>query len=182
MILSRLPVKQAFATLPCPAGRCAEHAARRSRGGGRAAFGDVRVITTHLEYYSRETFGASEALRPLCRRIGYAGGPRIKIVDEGPYQAFSRPAATIITGDFNLEPDDPLRADVGAVPDGTPPLADGRSAPESVTRRPFAFTKRRSPEIDFIAISSSSAKICDSGCARSMSIRKRRSPITNRSF
>ena len=47
--------------------RRAEHAARRGRGGrARAPFGDVRVITTHLEYYSQRKRSAQvEALRAI---------------------------------------------------------------------------------------------------------------------
>ena len=49
------------------------------------------------------------------------------IVDRegGPFETRLRPAATIITGDFNLEADDPLHARMGEpFADGTPQLAD----------------------------------------------------------
>jgi endonuclease/exonuclease/phosphatase family metal-dependent hydrolase len=49
------------------------------------------------------------------------------IVDRegGPFHTRLRPAATIITGDFNLEPNDPLHARMcEPFADGTPALAD----------------------------------------------------------
>ncbi len=49
-------------------------------------------------------------------------------IEDGPYETFPRPAATIITGDFNLEPDDPLHARMEApFADGTPSLIDAWS-------------------------------------------------------
>ena len=49
-----------------------------------------------------------DALRAIyAEGHGYARDPRITGTDGGPFQTFLRPAATIITGDFNLEPDDP---------------------------------------------------------------------------
>jgi endonuclease/exonuclease/phosphatase family metal-dependent hydrolase len=74
-----------------------------------APFGDLRVITTHLEYYS---FAVRIAQVDSLRQA-YADGharardARITENDGGPFQTFLRPRATIITGDFNLEPDSP---------------------------------------------------------------------------
>ena len=56
--------------------------------------------------------------------------------DGGPFQTYPRPAATIITGDFNMDPDDPGHAQMLApFADGTPALrrrmdarAPGRAA------------------------------------------------------
>jgi endonuclease/exonuclease/phosphatase family metal-dependent hydrolase len=129
MILSRLPVKQAFRhQLPYPADHDVPSMPRVAvEAVVGAAFGDVRVITTHLEYYSVAKRSAQvEALRAIyAEGYRYADNPRVGVEDEGPYVAFPRPAATIITGDFNLEPDDPLHAKMQApFADGTPPLLD----------------------------------------------------------
>jgi endonuclease/exonuclease/phosphatase family metal-dependent hydrolase len=129
MILSRLPVKQTFShLLPYPADQDVPGMPRIAVEAVVAAeFGDVRVITTHLEYYSlRKRAAQVEALRAIyAEGHGYARDPRITEDDGGPFQALPRPAATIITGDFNLEYTDPLHARMLApFADGTPALAD----------------------------------------------------------
>jgi endonuclease/exonuclease/phosphatase family metal-dependent hydrolase len=92
-----------------------------------AAFGEVRVITTHLEWYSAKQRSAQvEALRAIYAE-GYAHGRLGSIIDTsgGPFHTFPRPKATIITGDFNLEPEDPLHARMLApFDDGTARLYD----------------------------------------------------------
>jgi endonuclease/exonuclease/phosphatase family metal-dependent hydrolase len=129
MILSRLPVRQTFRhLLPYPADHAVPGMPRMAvEAVVTAAFGDVRVITTHLEYYSQTRRAAQvETLRALyAEGYGYANGPLVSGMTEGPYETLARPAATIITGDFNFEPDDPLHARMEApFPDGTPALAD----------------------------------------------------------
>jgi endonuclease/exonuclease/phosphatase family metal-dependent hydrolase len=92
-----------------------------------APFGDVRVITTHLEYYSPKQRGAQvDALRAIyAEGYGHARAGTITDTSGGPFHTLLRPAATIITGDFNLEPDDPLHARMEApFTDGTPRLHD----------------------------------------------------------
>ena len=129
MILSRLPVQQAYRhLLPYPADHRVPSMPRVAvEAVVSAAFGPVRVITTHLEYYSLAKRSAQvEALRAIyAEGYRYADNPRLGVDDEGPYRTFARPAATIITGDFNLEPEDPLHGRMAApFADGTPPLAD----------------------------------------------------------
>lgn len=165
MILSRLPVQQAFRhLLPYPADHAVPSMPRVAvEAVVTAPFGPVRVITTHLEYYSLVKRSAQvEALRSIyVEGYGYADGPRIGIPDEGPYVAFPRPAATIITGDFNLEPDDPLHARMAApFGDGTPPLFDAwevahPGAPHPPTFRIYEKEKPGDPELhcDFIFVS-----------------------------
>jgi endonuclease/exonuclease/phosphatase family metal-dependent hydrolase len=129
MILSRLPVRQVFRhLLPFPA----EHGVR---GMPRiaveavvgASFGDVRVITAHLEWYSQRQRSAQvQALRAIYAE-GHAHARSGLITDEsgGPFTTHLRPAATIICGDFNLEPTDPDHGRMLApFTDGTPPLTD----------------------------------------------------------
>jgi endonuclease/exonuclease/phosphatase family metal-dependent hydrolase len=129
MILSRLPVLQVYRHLlpyPCDPGipgmpRIAIEAVLRS------AIGDVRVITTHLEYYSdKQRMAQAEALRALyADGHAYARDAQITMSDGGPFQTFIRPRATIITGDCNFEPDSPEYARMLApFADATPPLVD----------------------------------------------------------
>jgi endonuclease/exonuclease/phosphatase family metal-dependent hydrolase len=78
----------------------------------RAPFGGVRIITTHLEYYGTLKRTAQvEALRAIyAEGSGHARLGQIVETDDGQFHDYPRPAATIITGDFNLEPDDRLHA------------------------------------------------------------------------
>ena len=129
MILTRLPVLQVFShTLPYPADQDVSGMPRVAvEAVVEASFGPVRVVTTHLEYYSlRKRSAQVEALRALyAEGSGYARDPRSTGYDGGPYETLPRPAATIITGDFNFEPDDPLHARmVAPFADGTPKLFD----------------------------------------------------------
>jgi endonuclease/exonuclease/phosphatase family metal-dependent hydrolase len=129
MIFSRLPVRQVFRyLLPYPADQDYLSMPRMALEAViEAPFGEVRVITTHLEYYSvvRRT-AQIEALRAIyADGYGYARDPRITGTDGGPFQTYPRPAATIITGDFNLDPADPGHARMALpFPDGTPSLVD----------------------------------------------------------
>src|SRR5207237_1050416 len=79
----------------------------------------------------------------------------------GPFHTRSRPVATIITGDFNLEPDDRLHARmIEAFDDGTPPLADAWQVAHPRERHPATFkiyeketTQEPEQHCDFIFVS-----------------------------
>jgi endonuclease/exonuclease/phosphatase family metal-dependent hydrolase len=129
MILSRLPVRQIYRhLLPSPIDPGRNGMPRIAvEACVTAPFGDVRVITTHLEYYSQMQRAAQiEALRAIyAEGHGHARSGTIVDTTGGPFHTHLRPAPTIITGDFNLEPDNPLHARMSApFPDGTPPLSD----------------------------------------------------------
>ena len=114
MILSRWPVDQVFRhLLPTPVDpgvngmpRIALEAVLMSPSG------PVRVITTHLEYYGKIKRSAQvEALRGIyAEGSGYARRGSVVDTSGGPFHTRARPAPTIITGDFNFEPDDALHA------------------------------------------------------------------------
>ncbi len=144
MILSRLPVGQVFRhLLPYPVDPGVN-------GMPRIALEvviespalPVRVITTHLEYYGSVKRSAQvDALRAIyAEGSGHARRGGITDTSGSPFHTRPRPASTIITGDFNLEPDDALHARMGALfQDGTPALRDAweiahpeRSAPVDV--------------------------------------------------
>ena len=114
MILSRLPVGPVFRhLLPFPVDPGRSGMPRIAiEAVVRAPFGAVRIITTHLEYYGTLKRTAQvDALRSIyAEGSGHARLGEIIETDGGPYHDYPRPAATIITGDFNLEPDDPLHA------------------------------------------------------------------------
>jgi len=129
MILSRLPVRQVYRhLLPSPVDPGVNGMARMAVEAVVAApFGDLRVLTTHLEWYSyRQRAAQVEALRGIYAE-GHGHARRGSIVDEsgGPFNTCLRPAATVVCGDFNLEHDDALHARMQEpFADGTPPLAD----------------------------------------------------------
>jgi len=129
MIFSRLPVQQVFRyMLPYPADPDFLGMPRMAlEAVVTAPFGDVRVITTHIEYYSvMKRTAQLDALRGIyAEGHGYSGGLRVTGTDGGPFQTYPRPAATIITGDFNMDPADPGHAQMlQPFADGTPALTD----------------------------------------------------------
>ena len=129
MILSRLPVGQVFRhLLPFPLDPGVSGMPRVAVEATVAApFGGVRVITTHLEWYSRKQRSAQvDALRAIyAEGFAHARAGTVTETDGGTFNTFVRPAATIFTGDFNLEYTDSLHARMlEPFADGTPPLAN----------------------------------------------------------
>lgn len=129
MILSRFPVGQVFRhLLPYPVDPGMNGMPRIALEAVIAApFGGVRVITTHLEYYGEKKRTAQvEALRSIfAEGSGHARFGSIVDRAGGPFETRLRPLATIITGDFNFEPDDPLHGRMGEpFADGAPALVD----------------------------------------------------------
>src|SRR5438105_7724121 len=129
MILSRFPVKQVYRHLlpyPCDPGvpgmpRIALEAVIA------APERDVRVVTTHLEYYSAlQRMAQVDALRTIyAEGYAHARDGRMTMDDGGPFQTFIRPEATVITGDFNFEPASKEHQRMLApFDDGTPALVD----------------------------------------------------------
>jgi endonuclease/exonuclease/phosphatase family metal-dependent hydrolase len=115
MILSRLPVRQVYRhTLPWPADPGVPNMPRIALEAViEAPFGLVCVTTTHLEYFS-STQRAAQVAR-LIELKGEALGhskkpPAAKPKDSGPFAPMARPAGSILTGDFNMRPEDPLVA------------------------------------------------------------------------
>jgi endonuclease/exonuclease/phosphatase family metal-dependent hydrolase len=129
MILSRLPVRQVYRHLlpyPCEPGVAGMPRVAVEAVVG-APFGDVRVITTHLEYYSAvQRMAQVDGLRTLyADGHAHARDARVTKDDGSPFQTFLRPKQTVITGDFNFEPHAPEHPRMLLpFPDATPPLHD----------------------------------------------------------
>jgi len=107
LILSRLPVGRVMRhQLPWPM-----LADQRSMPRAvvevvvKAPFGPLRIMTTHLEYYSAAHRAAQiERLRELHAE---ARVPHLEVTEPGSYESYERAASAIVCGDFNLKPDDP---------------------------------------------------------------------------
>ena len=116
MILSRLPVRQVLRhSLPWPAEDDTPSMPRVAiEAVIDAPWGPVSVTTTHLEYYSTKQRAAQVArLRELhAEAVGHSKTRPSPRYDSGPFHPFPRPASSILTGDFNMKPDDPLVAEL----------------------------------------------------------------------
>lgn len=125
MILTRLPVRQVI-----------RHALPWIGGGRRsmprilleatvmAPIGPLRVMTTHLEYSSPRIRAAQvEAIRAIhaatCERLD--DPPE---VGPGPYALQPCSRSALLTGDFNMKPDDPTKRRICEPSDGVIPLLD----------------------------------------------------------
>src|SRR6185436_8149277 len=129
LILSRLPVIQTFGhLLPWPPDPKAASMQRIAlEAVVRTRWGPVRVMTTHLEYYSAIQRQAQvEALRRLHEEAsGHAASPGLSGESGGPFAALPRPASAILTGDFNFKPDAPEHGRlIDAFGTGVPRLLD----------------------------------------------------------
>ena len=164
MILSRHPVQQVYRHLlpyPCDPGvpgmpRIAVEAVVDTPEGG------VRVITTHLEYYSaKQRMAQVDALRAIyAEGHAYARDGQSTTNDGGPFHTFVRPRAAVITGDCNFEPDSAEhRRMLAPFADPTPPLRDAwdlahRGIPHPSTFKIYEKKTPDEPELhcDFIFV------------------------------
>jgi endonuclease/exonuclease/phosphatase family metal-dependent hydrolase len=128
MILSRLPVAQVYRhLLPYPLDPGVPGMPRIAIEAIVRGAIDVRVITTHLEYYSFvQRIAQVNALRAIyAEGHAYARDAQVTMSDGGPFQTFVRPRGTVITGDCNFEPGSAeYRRMLEPFDDGTPPLVD----------------------------------------------------------
>ena len=91
-----------------------------------AAFGPMRIMTTHLEYYSSSIRAAQvEAIRALhAEACAHARTPRPN-EEGGSFEVFPRPASALLCGDMNFPATAPERARLLApYADGTPDWRD----------------------------------------------------------
>jgi endonuclease/exonuclease/phosphatase family metal-dependent hydrolase len=103
-------------------------------------FGPVRIMTTHLEYFSPELRAAQvHAIREIVRAsILRAGQPHQE--GKGPYARGASPAATVLAGDFNMPPHDPLKLSLSEpLGGGVPGLVDAWTAVYPQTPHPPSF-------------------------------------------
>jgi endonuclease/exonuclease/phosphatase family metal-dependent hydrolase len=129
VIASRLPVGRVLRhTLPWPPTRSPSMPRAALEATVQAPFGAVRITSTHLEYYSsRQRAAQVERLRELHCEVGHENAEGDA---EGPFRPLARPRSAIVCGDFNMPPQDPLRARFleAFLEDGTPKLLDAWEA------------------------------------------------------
>ena len=132
LILSRLPVLQVWRhLLPWPADPAVPSMQRVCiEAVVLAACGPLRVMTTHLEYYSATQRAAQvAALRSLHRlACEHARRPRSAKnsgASDPTFAVLPRPASAVLCGDFNYPPDAPEHPQLLApFDDGTPAWHD----------------------------------------------------------
>ncbi len=80
------------------------------------ALGAVRVMTTHLEYYSRrQRMAQARALRALHgQACAQAAAPPEACNDGSPFQTKAHTPHAVLCGDFNFEPHEPEHAAICA--------------------------------------------------------------------
>jgi endonuclease/exonuclease/phosphatase family metal-dependent hydrolase len=112
MILSRLPVGRILRhSLPWPAAPDVPSMPRVAiEATVEAPFGPVRVISTHLEYYSASHRAAQIARLAQIRDESLA--ERKRVDEGGPFRSLANPRSMILCGDFNLPPQDPLHSEI----------------------------------------------------------------------
>jgi endonuclease/exonuclease/phosphatase family metal-dependent hydrolase len=117
VILSRLPLGRVLRhSLPWPASPDRSMPRIAVEATVLAPFGPVRVISTHLEYYSAQ-HRAAQIARLAQLRLEWLA-ERKAVQDEGPFRSGPASPSAIVCGDFNLPPDDPLHRtmlDIGFV-------------------------------------------------------------------
>ena len=128
-IFTRLRVLQVFRhLLPWPADPAVQSMQRMALEAVVVSSGGlVRVISTHLEYYSALQRAAQvDGLRRLhAEACAHAQAPRVNGEPGEPFEAQPRPASVILCGDFNFKPEDPEHARMTApMESGAPRFAD----------------------------------------------------------
>jgi endonuclease/exonuclease/phosphatase family metal-dependent hydrolase len=141
MVLSRLPV-----------GRVLRHAAPWVADGSRsmprvvieavvhAAFGPVRVMTTHLEFYSADQRSAQVATIRQAHRVAAERALLPPKPGNGTFATDVQTPSAIVTGDFNMTPDEPiLRALLDPFEGGVPAFRDAWTVAHGTAPHPHSF-------------------------------------------
>jgi endonuclease/exonuclease/phosphatase family metal-dependent hydrolase len=133
-LFSRLPVQQVFRhLLPWPGDPVVPSMQRiLVEAVVEAAFGPLRIMTTHLEYYSSIQRDAQiDAIRRLHADACAQGRHPRPGEDEagGPFEVWPRPASAILCGDMNFPAEAPARVRlISPFDDGSPALVDSWAA------------------------------------------------------
>ena len=146
--------------------------------------GPVRVMTTHLEYYSAPQRRAqAQALRSLHdEACAMAAAPPEPVDDGSAFQTKVHTPHAVLCGDFNAEASDAALAAISSAQrPGTPFAMPGRSFMAVCrTHRPFACSTAPTGPTRWPATSSSSAQVWPRACAGSRSTCRHAHRIINR--
>ncbi len=164
LILSRYPVAQALRIqLPWPSDPPQPSMPRvLLEATVESPLGPIRVMTTHLEYYSAlQRHAQVDAIRARhAEACGHALVDRARSAASGPFRPAPQTMSAILTGDFNLRPDDPLHARLQApLGEGSTALLDAWQvlhphAPHAPTSRVHERDPRKPPyACDFVFVS-----------------------------
>lgn len=164
LVFSRSPPRQVLRhQLPWPADAAAESMPRMALEVViDTEAGPLRVITTHLEYYSpRQRAAQLEALRDLqAEASGHAGDPPRPERAGQPFETRPREGRALLCGDFNCDARDPMIARFQQAQAGPPawtdawPLANpGRPHPTTVGLYDDAQWKGEHQCFDFFFVS-----------------------------
>lgn len=141
MILSRLPVRQVLRhQLPWTGAPGLNMPRMLIEASIAAPVGPVRVMTTHLEYFSAELrVSAVEAIRTAhAAAASREATPRQS--GGGPYTFMPGSRSAILTGDFNMRPHDPTRLRLlEPFADDAPVFIDAWKARHGETPHPPSF-------------------------------------------
>jgi endonuclease/exonuclease/phosphatase family metal-dependent hydrolase len=118
LIATRLPVfRVQHHALPWPADPTVSSMPRMCSVVTLASpeLGPVRVMTTHLEYYSpAQRLAQARALRALhLEACQQAAAPPVDPMNTSPFQAKRHTAQAILCGDFNMAASDPAYDEIG---------------------------------------------------------------------
>jgi endonuclease/exonuclease/phosphatase family metal-dependent hydrolase len=141
MILSRLPVAQVLRyTLPWEAAATRNMPRVLLEAVIEAPKGPLRVMTTHLEYSSSELRRAQvEGIREAHRT---AHERHVTPRENGPgtYVRFPTTSSAVLTGDFNMRPEDPVKRRISdPLGNGAPRLLDAWEAAKGASPHPPSF-------------------------------------------
>ena len=143
LIASRFPVGRVLRhTLPWPRAKVPSMPRAALEVIIQAPFGALRIITTHLEYYSSGHRAAQiERLRELHAETNRENErSELAAQAEGPFQPLPHPDSAIACGDFNLPPEDPLRGRfLEAFLEDTPKFVDAWEALHAGEAHPPTF-------------------------------------------
>src|SRR5918993_1315516 len=126
MILSRLPVAQVLRyILPWEAAATRNMPRLLLEAVVETSSGPVRVMTTHLEYSSDALRRAQVQGIREAHRTAYERTVTLRENGSGTYALFPSSPSAVLTGDFNMRPDDLVKQWISEPFDnGAPPLLD----------------------------------------------------------
>jgi endonuclease/exonuclease/phosphatase family metal-dependent hydrolase len=141
MILSRHPVAQVLRyTLPWEAVATRNMPRVLIEATILPSTGPLRVMTTHLDYSAAKLRRAEvEGIRE-AHRAAYDRTVTLREDGSGTYKRFPTGASAVLTGDFNMKPEDPIKKRVSdPFENGAPALVDAWEARHGAAPHPDSF-------------------------------------------